>query len=81
MAQLIFVTGVHDRDALRIASGRSLAMVVNAADHNHIAADPRAFSLDHRTTDGCDVTVNRAFDNHVAAEGNRAFFNPARDSD
>ena len=81
LAQLIFITRIHDRDALRIAIRRGLAMMINAAENDYVASDPRVFSLDNRATDRRHVAIDGALDNHVAAEGNRAFLNRARDSD
>src|ERR1041384_3736787 len=81
LAQLIFITRVHDRDALRIAIRRGFAMMINATEHDYIAADPRVFTLDNRPADRRHVAIDRALDNHVTAESNRAFFYGTRDSD
>src|SRR5260370_14363635 len=75
LSQLVFITGIHDRNALRIASVRRLAVVINATEHDYIAANARALTLNHRTADGRHVSVNRAFDNHVAAKSYRPFLN------
>ena len=39
VSQLVFIAGIHDCNALSIASGRDLPMMINPADYNYIAAD------------------------------------------
>ena len=52
-------------------------MMVNSTQHDYVTANPLALPLNNRAADGCHVSVNCAFDNHVAAESDRPLFDCA----
>ena len=68
VAQLILVAGIHDGNALRIAIRRRFVVMINSAQHNHIATDARSGPLYYRTTNRRDVTFDDAFDDDVSAK-------------
>src|SRR6266550_8228146 len=71
--QLIFISGIHDRDALGITIGSGLSMMVNSAQHDHVTAYSCSFALNHRSANRGHVAIDGAFNNHIAAKSYRAF--------
>src|SRR5882672_11572887 len=78
--QFLLVTRVHYCLGAGIAQRLFVSMLIGSAYHHHIAIDSRAFELNHRAADRRHVAVYRSLNDDVAAQGNRAVFCGAVDS-
>src|ERR1051325_6339452 len=76
LAQLLFVARDHDGRALRVAPRRALAVMIRAADDDHIAANKGAFALYDGAANGRHVTLYAARDDDTPAESHRAVLDP-----